>query len=70
MDKINQLDEEMKKHLMSTKVDIKNLQDAHDYNVSETKVKYENIINENINEHVLKEKKLMQTLEEQQKRID
>jgi hypothetical protein len=70
MDQIKQLEEEMKNQLMSTKIDVKNLQDARDYNIKETQINYENKINENINEHVVKEKKLLQTLEDQQKRID
>jgi len=70
MEQISQLDEEMKNQLISTKIDVKNLQDAHDYNINETQMKYENKINENINEHAVKEKKLVQTLEDQQKRID
>jgi len=70
MEQISQLDDEMKNQLISTKIDVKNLQDAHDYNINETQMKYENKINENINEHAAKEIKLVQTLEDQQKRID
>lgn len=70
MDKINRIEEEMKNQFTINKFDIKNLQNEHDYNINETHVKQENKISENKNEHEIKEKELLRTLEDQQKRID
>jgi hypothetical protein len=59
MDQINQLEDEMKNQLFSTNIDVKNLQEEHNYNTKETHTRYENTIKENINEHIIKEKKLL-----------
>lgn len=59
MDQINQLEIEMKNHLIKAKIDVDHLHDSHNYKINETEIKYQNKIEDNKYDHAEKERNLM-----------
>jgi len=70
MDQINQLESEMKNHLIKAKIDVQNLHESHNHNIKDTQIRYEGKIRDNKNEHAEKDTSLLQTLDDQNRHID